>query len=101
MISSRLLTIEIWTRMQAYGVRETHGELARDILAGVKVLEMDPVVLERALEPFPNPVRALDAIHLSSALYLRDRGEDVEVATYDTRMRITAQEMGFELYPQE
>ena len=62
---------------------------------------MDPTVLERALEPFPNPVRALDAIHLSSALYLRDRGEDVEVATYDTRMRITAQEMGFELYPQE
>jgi hypothetical protein len=62
---------------------------------------MDPVVLERAIEPFPNTVRALDAIHLSSVFYLRDRGEDVEVATYDTRMRITAKEMGFELYPLE
>jgi hypothetical protein len=83
--------------MQAYGVRETHADLARDILGGVEVLEMDSVVLERALEPFPNPVRALDAIHLSSAFHLRELGETVAIATYDTRMRINAQEMGFEL----
>jgi hypothetical protein len=83
--------------MQAYGVRETHADLARDILGGVEVLEMDSVVLERAFEPFPNPVRALDAIHLSSAFHLRELGETVAIATYDTRMRINAQEMGFEL----
>ena len=101
LISSRLLTIEVWTRMQAYGVRESHADLARDVLGSVEVLEMDPVVLERAIEPFPNTVRALDAIHLSSVFYLRDRGEDVAIATYDTRMRINAQEMGLELCPLE
>ena len=101
LISSRLLTIEVWTRMQAYGVRESHADLASDILGGVEFLEMDPKVLERALEPFPNAVRALDALHLSAAFYLRDRGEDIAIATYDTRMRITAVEMGFELYPLE
>jgi predicted nucleic acid-binding protein len=101
LISSRLLTIEVWTRMQAYGVRETHADIANRVLGAIKVLEMDLPVLERAHEPFPNPIRALDAIHLSSASYLRDQAEKVEIATYDTRMRATAQAMGFELYPLE
>ena len=85
--------------MQVYGVRESHTDLARDILGGVEVLEMDPIVLERALERFPIPVRALDAIHLSSAFYLRELEEDIAIATYDARMRNTALEMGFDLYP--
>ena len=98
LISSRLLTIEVWTRLQAYGVRETHADLAREILGGVEVLEMDSDVLERAHEPFPNAVRAPDAIHLSSASYLRERGEDIAIATYDARMSVTARALGFQLY---
>lgn len=99
LVSSRLLTIEVWTRMQAYGVRDSHANAARKLLGGVNIVEMDLPVLARAHEPFPKPVRALDAIHLSSADFLRGQGQDVEIATYDTRMRETATQMGFELYP--
>lgn len=101
LISSRLLKIEVWTRIEAYGVRETHADIATRILESVETVEMDSAVLDRAQERFPNPVRALDAIHLSSACYLRDRGEEVEVATYDTRMSSTAGALGFDLYPWE
>ena len=87
--------------MQAYGVRETHADIANRILGAIKVLEMDLSVLERAHEPFPNPIRALDAIHLSSASYLREQSEEIEIATYDTRMRATARAMGFDLFPLE
>jgi hypothetical protein len=101
LVSSRLLTIEVWTRMQAYGVRESHADGVRKLLEGVNILEMDLPVLARAHEPFPKPIRALDAIHLSSADFLRDQGQEVTVATYDRRMSAAARDMGFELYPLE
>jgi len=63
------------------------------------MLDMDPPILARALDPFPKPVRTLDAIHLASADFLRARGQDVSIATYDVRMGAVALEMGFELYP--
>ena len=99
LVSSRLLTIEVWTRLQAYGVRQSHAEAARKLLDGVNIVEMDLPVLARAHEPFPKPVRALDAIHLSSADFLRAQGQEIELATYDSRMRENATAMGFELYP--
>jgi hypothetical protein len=87
--------------MQAYGVRESHADGARKLLEGVNILEMDLPVLARAHEPFPKPIRALDAIHLSSADFLRGQGQEVTIATYDGRMSATARDMGFEVYPLE
>jgi len=43
----------------------------------------------RALEPFPVPVRTLDALHLASIEFLREQAQTVELATYDRRL-ITA-----------
>src|SRR5688500_7553797 len=84
LISSRLLTYEVWAKLHARGLGEALGERAASLLGGLALLAMEPPVLARALEPFPHPVRALDAIHLASASYLRDHGEDVAIATYDT-----------------
>jgi hypothetical protein len=47
---------------------------------------MAPPVLIRALEPFPSPVRTLDALHLSSLEFLRERGQKLSLASYDPRM---------------
>ena len=66
------------------------------LLARLSILEMEEPILERATRPFPVPVRALDAIHLATADYLRELGEDVSIATYDGRMAGVAREMGFE-----
>ena len=70
-VSSRLLEYEVWTRVHGRGAAGTHGEAAREILARVAFVELAPTVLARAVEPFPEPVRTLDAIHLATAAYPR------------------------------
>jgi hypothetical protein len=55
-------------------------------------------VLARALEPFPKPVRTLDALHLASVEFLREREPEIRLATYDTRQATAAAKMGIALY---
>lgn len=66
-------------------------------VARVAIVELAPEVLARALEPFPKPVRTLDALHLASADFLRASGAKLEIASYDDRLRIIAEAMGFSL----
>jgi predicted nucleic acid-binding protein len=59
------------------------------------ILEISPQVAQRAEEAFPvEPVRTLDAIHLASALLLRQSFADLEVVTADERMRANAAQLG-------
>ena len=44
-----------------------HGEQARALMGRIALLELVPFVLERALEPFPLPVRTLNVLHLAAA----------------------------------
>ncbi len=98
LVTSRLLEYELWTRLHAKQLAGTHGDAARLLLAGVAFVELTQSVLVRALEPFPVPVRTLDAIHLASVMFLRQRGHDVELATFDTRMRDAGNAMSVELF---
>jgi len=77
--SSRLLTYEVWTRLNAYGLAASHGELASARLDRVDLVELSERVLGRALRPYPAPVRTLDGLHLATVAYLRERGETVEL----------------------
>ncbi len=97
LVSSRLLEYEIWNRLHARGLMASHGVAARALMQRVAVLELTPVVLRRALSPFPVPVRTLDGLHLASLLYLREQGQSVSLATYDHRMRDAAQALRIEL----
>jgi predicted nucleic acid-binding protein len=63
----------------------------------VSLLELAAQVLARALLPFPQPVRTLDALHLATMDFLRSHGQSVELATYDRRLAATAQSLGFAL----
>ena len=56
-------------------------------------------MLARALEPFPTPVRTLDAIHLASLEYLRAQRLEVSLATYDERMAVAATRLSVPLEP--
>lgn len=98
LVTSRLLEYELWTRIHARGLAGSHGDVARALLARLAWLELRPVVLERALHPFPSSVRTLDALHLASVAFLRERGREVALATYDERMAEAAGEMGIELH---
>jgi len=98
LVSSRLLEYEVWTRIHARRIAATHGEAARALVGRVALLEMVSPVLARALEPFPKPVRTLDAVHLASIEFLRERQAETRLATYDVRQASAAVAMGIALY---
>jgi predicted nucleic acid-binding protein len=96
LISSRLLEYELWSRIHARRLARSHGELVRQLLVRLALIELAAPVLGRALEPFPTPVRTLDALHLASIDFLRDRGQDVQLASYDERQIHAARAIGIE-----
>src|SRR5204863_6998799 len=66
--------------------------------AGWAVLEMAREVAERAEASFPvDPVRTLDALHLASALLLRQALPDLCLLSTDGRVRENGGRLGFEL----
>lgn len=93
LVASRLLEYEVRNRLHARGLGRSHAEEERALMARVALIELSPTVLSRALEPFPVPVRTLDALHLASLEFLRGRGQSVELATYDGRMAEAARAM--------
>ncbi len=99
LVSSRLLEYEVWTRIHARRLGPSHGDEARLLMGRIALLELAPPVLGRALEPFPTPVRTLDALHLASMEFLRARGQEVRLASYDERMLAAARALGFPAFP--
>jgi len=98
LVSSRLLEYEIWVQIHGRRLAETHGELVREFVGRIALVELAPPVLARALEPFPSPVRTLDALHLASLDFLRERGQEIALASYDERMLNCARLLGIHLY---
>lgn len=98
LVSSRLLEYELWTRLHARGLESTHGDAARELIARLAFVELTPVVLARALEPFPRPVRTLDALHLASVEFLRGLRQPVRLASYDRRLNEAADALGVQRF---
>lgn len=97
LVSSRLLEYELWVRLHARRAAGSHRDAARELLSRVALVELAPPVLARALEPFPVPLRTLDAFHLATALFLAQRRQPIEVAAYDSRMLSGAEALGLRL----
>ncbi len=94
LVASRLLAYEVWNRVNARGLTGSHGDVVRELLGRVALVELAPSVLERALEPFPSQVRTLDALHLATLEYLRKERLRITLATYDVRMLAAASALG-------
>ena len=88
--ASRLLQYEVWARVHARQLEARHGDKVRDLLDGVAYIELTPLVLARALDPFPMPVRTVDALHLATMAFLRGHGQAIELASYDARLLAAA-----------
>jgi predicted nucleic acid-binding protein len=99
LISSRLTHYETWIRLHARRLAGSHGNVAREALGRLAVVELSPVVLERAIEPLPVVVRALDALHLATLSFLVGQRQRPKLATYDARMADAAAKLGFDLHP--
>jgi len=96
-VASRLLEYEVFKRVHARGASASHGTDARHFVDRVSLLELSARVLARALQPFPLPVRTLDALHLATMDFLRGQGLTLELATYDQRLSRAAKVLGFPL----
>lgn len=64
------------------------------------IIELSPEIARRAEGIFPiEPVRTLDALHLSSAVFLREALPDLRLLSTDGRVRQNARQLGFEVLP--
>jgi predicted nucleic acid-binding protein len=98
LVASRLLEYEVWTRLHARGLARSHAAEIASLMARISLVELSPVVLARALEAFPMPLRTLDALHLATVEFLRSRGRDVALASYDERLLAVARSLAIPLF---
>ena len=92
-----MLKYEISVRLNARTGSPKTLLMARRLLADIELVPLDEAALERTLQPFPVSLRTLDAIHLSTFLFLQNRGLKLELATYDKRMARAAKALGIAL----
>jgi hypothetical protein len=98
LVASRLLEYEVWTRLNARALGNTHSEAARLLIGRLSLLELSRTVLARALDPFPVVLRTLDALHLASADFLRASGQSIALASYDQRLVAAARALKIGIY---
>ena len=64
------------------------------------LLRIDQAVVEGSRRAFPRePIRSLDAIHLSSALIARSANPEIVLLSLDDRIRANGQALGFPVFP--
>lgn len=89
-VSSELLGVEAIRACGRYG--RTYAEDARAWLHDVALLPLGPAVVDEAASLLPSALRSLDALHLATALTIRD---DVGVfVAYDEVLLNAARQHG-------
>ena len=80
------------------------AELVREIQIAHETFAIHPVttqVLQRASETFPTVVGTLDAIHLATALSIREIEKLDSLLTHDSQLGTAARSLGFEVIGME
>ena len=76
------------------------ADLVRDVQTINHTLEIYPLndrILQRASETFPTVVGTLDAIHLASAIFIREMQQIDFLMTHDSQLGIAARSLGFQI----
>jgi predicted nucleic acid-binding protein len=101
-ISSELLRVEclrVIDRARLNGLADERAADLRadaiDLILRIPLVAVTGRLLERAAEPFPTMLRTLDALHLATALALREDYPDVTLATHDRELGAAARAVGF------
>jgi len=92
-ISSDLSTVELLRTCRR--IDEDAIEDATLLLGGIDLLPMDRGIVEKAATLVPDELRSLDAIHLASALSVKD--DLTALVAYDGRLCSAAAEAGIEV----
>ena len=109
-VSSRVTLIECRRAVRRAAaeqrIRETDASEVLNVFAQAAarwaLLELCREVAERAEQPFPaEPVRTLDAVHLASALLLRQSFPELVLLSTDERVWLNGTQLGFSVLPPE
>lgn len=92
-VSSALLAVESIRACARRSVKD--AQEARGWLEGVALLPLDDPILDKATELEPAGLRSLDALHLATALSVRD--EIGVFVTYDERLGDAAEKQGLKV----
>jgi uncharacterized protein len=88
-VSSTVALTEVPRALGRGGFGHRERRRARALLARVALVEMDRRILTAAATLDPPSLRSLDAIHLATALAIRD--EVTALVTYDRRLHAAAE----------
>ena len=105
-VSSELIRLECLRTIDRARIRlgledRRIAKYRADLLEAVdafSLVALDSIVLERASEPFPTALGSLDAIHLASALLVRDDLDGLVFATHDDALGMAARATGFHVH---
>ena len=92
--SSRLLDYEVMNRVNLRAGIAGLADNARAIIDRVELVDLSPIVLDRALAPYPVAVKTLDGLHLATMHHLRANGQSFRLASYDKRLIAAANAIG-------
>ena len=101
-ISSELIRLECLRTLDRARVRfelpdeafaTRRGEVL-EYLDAFELVSLDRNVLGRAAEPFPTALGTLDALHLATALLVREQIPDLILATHDRELAVAARSLG-------
>ncbi|MDL2335896.1 MAG: type II toxin-antitoxin system VapC family toxin [Chloroflexota bacterium] len=102
-ISSELIRVEclrvidrahISQRLSDEASARYRGDIL-EALSSFRLVSVSSAILQRAADPFPTALGSLDAIHLATALELRDDITGLALATHDRELAIAAGAVGF------
>lgn len=69
-----------------------------ELLDALELVALEPAILDRAAHPFPTSLGTLDALHLATALAVRDDLGSLVFATHDRSLGNAAAAVGFEVH---
>ena len=101
LVECERVLIRAWTAglLDEAACADHAADLARAAAGWIR-MRVDETVVERGRRPFPlEPVRALDALHLSTALAARAVLPGLKILSLDERVRQNGERLGFDVLP--
>ena len=95
LVSSAVAAVEVIRAARRASTSQAVVARAREVVRAVHLLAVDARVLDHAAELEPRGLRTLEAIHLASALSIRDDLEAMVV--YDERLAAAAEAAGLKV----
>jgi predicted nucleic acid-binding protein len=93
--SSALARVEVYRAFRRARASDAEKRRAADVLARIALIRIDDDILQAAAEIEPAQLRSLDAVHLATALLIRE--EMTALVSYDDRFAAAAKKHGLKV----